>query len=335
LEVFMAHANARLTLHERVLLVRRVRVDGRPVAHVAKELGISRQCAHRWVRRYDEDGWAGLRERSSRPHRVANRTSPAAEQAVLACRQSIRQGPAAIAEHTGVPARTVSRILRRRNQPRLADCDPLTGQVIRAGKTTSMRYERSRPGELIHLDVKKIGKIPDGGGWRALGRAATAGHRKKQIRIGYDYVHAAVDDHTPAWPTPRSFPTKPVPPAPPSLLRAAAYFSTHGITTIERVITDNRLGLPPLPRLPRGRGPTGSQAEVHQTPLPLAERQGRTLQPEPANRMGLPADLRQQRRTRSGAATMDGVLQHPTASQRTRRPSTDQQTVTNAMTEYT
>ncbi|WP_344054982.1 helix-turn-helix domain-containing protein, partial [Planotetraspora silvatica] len=160
----MAHANARLTVHGRILLVRRVRVDGRPVAHVAKELGISRQCAHRWVRRYDEQGWSGLHERSSRSHRVANRTPAPVEARVLACRRTDRRGPAHIAQQTGVPERTVSRILRRHDMPRLADCDPLTGTVIRASRNTTTRYERARPGELVHLDVKKIGKIPDGGG---------------------------------------------------------------------------------------------------------------------------------------------------------------------------
>ncbi|GAA1311562.1 hypothetical protein Psi02_55710 [Planotetraspora silvatica] len=108
----MAHANARLIMHGRIPLVRRVRLEGRPVAHVAKELGISRQCAHRWVRRYDEQGWPGLRERSSRPHRVANRTPASVEARVLACRRTDRRGPAHITDQTGVPERTVSRILR-------------------------------------------------------------------------------------------------------------------------------------------------------------------------------------------------------------------------------
>ncbi|GAA1287331.1 hypothetical protein Psi02_71110 [Planotetraspora silvatica] len=90
-EVFMAHANARLSMHGRILLVRRVRVESRPVAHVAKEPGISRQCAHRWVRRYDEQGWLGLRERSSRPHRVANRTPAPVEARVPASTCVVRR----------------------------------------------------------------------------------------------------------------------------------------------------------------------------------------------------------------------------------------------------
>jgi transposase InsO family protein len=235
-EVFVAHANARLTMHGRTLLVRRVRLDGRPVAHVAKELGISRQCAHRWVRRYDQYGWPGLQERSSRPHRVANRTCAAVEERVVTCRRALRRGPAPIAEHTGVPERTVSRILRRHHMPHLADCDPLTGAPIRAGRTSTSRYEHERPGDLIHLDVKKIGRIPDGGGWRAHGRS-------EQVRgrgIGYDYVHAAVDDHSRLAYTEIHTDEKGITCAA-FLTRAAAFFAVHGIDRIERVITDNAL----------------------------------------------------------------------------------------------
>jgi transposase len=133
----MGHANARLTFHGRCLLVRRVRMQGRPVAHVAADLGVSRQCAHRWVRRFDAQGWPGLHDRSSRPHRIAGRTPAAVEEQVVACRRAQRRGPAFIAEATGVPARTVSRILRRAGEPVLAVCDPLTGQVIRASKATA------------------------------------------------------------------------------------------------------------------------------------------------------------------------------------------------------
>ena len=87
----------------------------------------------------------------------------------------------------------MTRILRRHGVPRLPECDPMTGDVIRASRATGLRYERERPGELVHIDVKKLGKIPDGGGWRANGR----GPRLRSKRdIGYDYVHSMVDDHS-------------------------------------------------------------------------------------------------------------------------------------------
>ena len=127
----MAHRNARLTVHGRRLLVDRVRVQGRPAAHVAKELGVSRQCAYRWLGRYDAEGEAGLHDRSSRPHRTPTRTPARVEQRVLRARRRHRCGPAGLARHTGVPAATCGRILRRHDIPRLADCDPLTGTPIR------------------------------------------------------------------------------------------------------------------------------------------------------------------------------------------------------------
>ena len=191
----MPHRNARLTVHGRQLLVDRVS-SGRPVAHVAKEVGVSRQCAHRWVTRYAAEGEAGLQDRSSRPRHSPRRTSPAVEAAVVAARRQHRRGPDWLAAELGVPARTVSRILRRHQLPYLADCDPLTGQLIRSSKQTACRYEKDRPGELVHMDVKKIGKIPDGGGWRAHGRPATEAEKTRRPKIGYDYVHSLVDDHS-------------------------------------------------------------------------------------------------------------------------------------------
>lgn len=234
----MSHRNARLTFHGRRTLVERVREQGMPIAHVAKMMGVSRQCAHRWIARFDAAGEAGLVDRSSRPHRMPAKTSAQVEAAVLAARFEHRRGQDWLGPELGLPARTVSRILRRHQAPRLADCDPLTGEVIRASKTTAVRYERDRPGELVHMDVKKIGRIPDGGGWRAIGRPLGVNTRaKKKARIGYDYVHSVVDDHSrlayseilddEKADTTAAF-----------FGRAVAFFATHGIA-IEEVMTDN------------------------------------------------------------------------------------------------
>ena len=234
----MAHANARLTFHGRCLLVRRVVFDQRPVAHVAKELGVSRQCAHRWVNRYRAAGWEGLRDRSSRPHTCPRRTSAPVEAAVVAALKRLRCGPDALAAATGVPARTISRILHRHRIPPLAACDPITGTPIRAQRASAARYERARPGELVHLDVKKLGRIPEGGGWRVHGRAAGSTYAKKQARIGFDYVHAAVDDHSRlAYAEIHS--DEKADTCAGFLTRAAAFFAARGIDHIERVITDN------------------------------------------------------------------------------------------------
>lgn len=230
----MGHANARLTVHGRLVLVERVSA-GRPVAHVAKELGVSRQCAHRWVRRFREEGATGLVDRSSRPHHTPSRTPAEAEERVIAARARLRCGPARISAATGVPVRTVSRVLTRHGVPRLAECDPLTGQRIRATRHTTRRYEHSHAGDLLHLDVKKIGKIPPGGGWRAHGRSLRPNTHR---RLGYDYVHAAIDDHSrlayaeilhdERGTTCAAF-----------LLRATAWFAQQGIPRIHRVLTDN------------------------------------------------------------------------------------------------
>lgn len=114
----------------------------------------------------------------------------------------------------------------------------MTGEVIRASKTTTLRYERERPGELVHVDVKKIGKIPDGGGWKAHGRQMGSTAAKRKTKIGYDYVHSMVDDHC-RLAYSESLPDEKGPTCAAFLLRAAAYFATFGISRIEEVITDN------------------------------------------------------------------------------------------------
>ena len=233
----MSHRNARLTFHGRRLLVARVE-SGMPVAHVAKAMGISRQCAHRWVARFAAEGETGLHDRSSRPHRCPTRTRPEVEQGVLRLRRAERRGQDWLGPELNLPARTVSRVLRRHGVPYLRECDPLTGQLIRSSKTTAIRYEREHPGELTHMDVKKIGRIPDGGGWKAHGRQMGSTGAKKRARIGYDYVHSMVDDHS------RLAYSEILPDEKGStcagfVLRSAAYFAAKGISRIERVITDN------------------------------------------------------------------------------------------------
>lgn len=237
-EVLVSHANARLTVHGRLLLVERIVSRCRPVAHVAAELGVSRQCAHRWIRRFREEGAAGLVDRSSRPHRCPRRTSVSIEAAVVELRQTARRGQDWIGPELGLPARTVSAILRRYQVPYLRECDPLTGVVIRASKMTAIRYERARPGELIHMDVKKIGRIPDGGGWKAHGKQMGRTSAARKARIGFDYVHSAIDDHSRLAHS-EILPDEKGATCGAFLTRAAEYFAAHGITTIEQIITDN------------------------------------------------------------------------------------------------
>ncbi|MER7958231.1 IS481 family transposase [Streptomyces sp. NPDC096030] len=223
----MAHRNARLTVFGRRLLVERV-CSGRPVAHVAAEMGISRATAHKWIRRWRAEGEAGLHDRPSRPRTTPHRTPAVVEAHVCELRRSRKLGPARIGPILGLPASTVHRILTRHHLNRLAWIDRPTGQIIR-------RYERERPGELIHVDVKKLGRIPDGGGHKTLGRQAG---RATRNGVGFDYVHSAVDDHSRLAYSEIHGDEK-VATCAAFLTRAAAFFQTCGISRIERVLTDN------------------------------------------------------------------------------------------------
>jgi transposase InsO family protein len=229
----MAHVRPRLSPFSRLLLVQRA--QQRPLAHVAAELGVSRQTAYRWVRRYAAQGEAGLLDRPSRPHHSPRRTPAEVEAQILALRAASRRGPVWLAAQLGAHPSTIGRVLRRHRVPLLCDLDPVTGAQLRARRPSPRRYERAQPGELVHLDVKKLGRIPEGGGWRLHGRAA--GERVRARGIGYDYVHVAVDDHTrlayaevlddERGATCAGF-----------LTRAGAFLAAHGIG-IQRVLTDN------------------------------------------------------------------------------------------------
>lgn len=233
----MSHRNARTTFQGRLLIVQRHR-DGWRQAHIAKAMGISRQCVKKWLDRYVSEGAAGLHDRSSRPHSCPRRTPEQVEDRIVELRRRERRGPDWLGAELGVPARTVSGVLARRGVPRLCDLDPLTGEVIRASKATAVRYERSKPGELAHMDVKKLGRIPDGGGWRAHGTAATKAAKARRAGVGFDYVHSLVDDYS-RLAYSEVLPDEKGPTCAGFLERAIAYFAVHGIARIERLMTDN------------------------------------------------------------------------------------------------
>ena len=180
----MAHANARLTQFGRLLLVQRITELGWPPPLAAESLGVSRATAYKWLARYRAEGRAGLADRTSRPHRCPHALPAAQVRRVLAARRRRRQGPHRLGYHLGLPRSTVYGVLRRHHMSRLADTDRTSGVVV--------RYQREQPGELVHLDVKKLGRIPDGGGHRIHGRAEGTRGRG----IGYDYVHSAIDDRS-------------------------------------------------------------------------------------------------------------------------------------------
>ncbi len=233
----MYHRNARLTPNGRRIIIERV-LAGRPVAHVAKELGISRTCAHRWLSRYRTHGWAGLEDRSSKPRSCPHATPARVVANVLAQRVEHREGPMNLGRRCGVSARTVSRILARAGVSRLWDLDPVTGNRIRASRATDRRYERDAPGDMIHIDVKKLGRIPDGGGWRADPKQSTRNHSTGHERVGFDYVHVAVDDHS-RLAYAEVLPDEKGPTCAGFLTRAAAAMAAQG-APVRRVMTDTR-----------------------------------------------------------------------------------------------
>ena len=224
------HANAALSLRQRERMVRRVVEQGWPLVKAAEAAEVSARTCSKWVTRYRAEGEAGLLDRSSAPHRVANRTEENTLQAIAALRR-LRFTGAEISELLDRPLSTVSGILTRIGMGRLG----------RLGLEPARRYERERPGELIHIDVKKLGRIQGGAGHRMTGRrhytprlTDRAGRRRGTA--GWDYVHIAIDDCTRlAYAEVLSDETATT--AIGFLRRAVAFYRRHGIT-VERLLTD-------------------------------------------------------------------------------------------------
>jgi transposase InsO family protein len=222
------HRNAPLTPEGRLRLCLRIE-DGWTVAAAAESMNISRPCAYKWWRRYRDEGVAGLEDRSSRPRSCPHQTPARVERRIVALRQSRKLGPARLAGIVGVPASTVHRVLVRHGINRLRWMDRPTGRVIR-------RIETRRPGELVHIDVKKLARVPDGGGHKFHGRRTEVLHNQ----AGYTHIHTAIDaysrlaysefagvenrDNCVAF-----------------LERAVAWFAERGIM-IDRILTDNGNG---------------------------------------------------------------------------------------------
>jgi transposase InsO family protein len=212
---------------------------GWPAAHVAEQLGVSRATVHKWLRRHAEGGDAALVDRSSRPIRMPARTPTRVEKRVLAARRRRQRGAVVLAADLGLNPSTVGRILARHHVPDLAAVDPITGDPVRCSRRSANRYEHPTPGAMIHVDVKKLGRIPPGGGWRLRGREATVAHKHKRIKTGYDYVHTAIDDHTRLAYSEIHADEKDATCAG-FLHRALAWFAEHGMQ-VRRVLTDNAL----------------------------------------------------------------------------------------------
>ena len=187
----MTHANAPLTPVGRARLADLINTQGWSVRRAAERFQVSPATASKWARRARTG--ASMTDRSSRPHRSPARTAQHVERRIVALRFTRRWGPHRIGYHLRMPRSTVERVLHRYRRPILTHVDQATGLAVRRLKP--VRYERGQPGDLIHVDIKKQGRIPDGGGHRMLGRTIGNRHNKKKGR-GYAFLHHAVDDHS-------------------------------------------------------------------------------------------------------------------------------------------
>ena len=236
----MAHANAALTPRMRLRLARAIVEDGWTVSYAATVFQVAYPTAKRWAERYRQAGPAGMVDRSSRPHHCPLRTPRPVVRRNVHLRWHQRLGPVEIADRLGMPASTVYAVLRRCRLSRLSYIDRRTGE-------RSRRYEHDHPGSLLHVDVKKLGNIPDGGGWRYVGRQRGDHNRQRtpgkprnryyNPKLGTAFVHTVLDDHSRvAYAEIHDDETAAT--AIGVLRRAVAWFATRGVT-VERVLSDN------------------------------------------------------------------------------------------------
>ncbi len=230
----MLHRTAKLTPFGRRLLVERIVVGGWPPALAAETVGVSRATAYKWLRRYHAEGIAGLQDRSSRPRRRPRALPDRSVERILLARRRLRVGPHRLGPLLGHPSSTVYGVLRRHGVSRLAHADRLTGAPI--------RYVRERPGELLHVDVKKLGRIPPGGGHRLLGPTA-----RNHLGLGHDVVHVAIDDAT-RLAYVAVFADERAPTTLAFIRDALDHFASLGVR-VERVMTDNAWTYTHSPRL--------------------------------------------------------------------------------------
>lgn len=226
------HANARLSVKGRELLVDRVEHAGWSVIRAAEAGGITERTAHKWLARYRSEGTAGLLDRSSAPLRVTNRTDERRVEAIAALRR-LRMTSAEIGEVLGMALSTVSGILTQIGM----------GKLGRLGLEPAQRYERQRPGELIHIDVKKLGRIHQGAGHRITGKRGrykpqrTDAEGRVRKTVGWEFVHIAIDDATRLVYV-EVLPDEKALTAIAFLRRAVAHYKSYGLT-VEQLLTDN------------------------------------------------------------------------------------------------
>jgi len=213
-------ARMRYSFESRCRTVEAIR-SGAPVSEVARRHGVSRAQAYRWWRRYRAEGWSGLQDRPSTPHRQPRRTAAGLEARIVAARVASHDGPLMLAAKLGLAASTVGKVLRRfgcsRREP--------------APRPPVVRYERERPGELLHIDTKKLGRF-----WQVGKRILDDGVRRNRA-AGWQHVHVAVDDHS-RLARAEILPTDRAVDAVAFLRRTVAWYREQGVV-VDAVLTDN------------------------------------------------------------------------------------------------
>lgn len=294
----MAQHRPRLNVFGRQLLVHRIEDERWPVALAAEAAGVSRATAYKWLRRYRAAGEAGLLDRSSRPHRSPRRLGPELEATILQARVRRRFGPHRLSPLLGLPRSTIGKVLARHGFSRLADADGPTGAPI--------RYVRERPGELIHQDHKKLGRIPPGGGHRFLDRGSGQ-HNRGGTGWGYDHFEVLVDDASRVAYV-AHVPDESGASAARALAEAAVFFAEHGVR-IERVMTDNGLAYTNSRTYAAVLDELGARHLRTRPYRPPDERQGRGIHQDAAARVGVREALSLEPRTSRDAAALGRLLQ--------------------------
>ena len=333
----MSHANATLTPITRLRLARLVVETGWTYAAASTMFMVSRRTAKKWADRYRAEGPAGMADRTSRPHHCPAKTPAAVVRRIVSLRWRHRLGPVQIAGRLGLPASTVHAVLVRCRINRLSRIDRVTGEPLR-------RYEHDHPGSLIHVDVTKFGNIPDGGGWRYVGKAQGDRNRAATVaRTGTREAPATArcwaprtctpsSTTTPASPTPRSAPTRKPPPRSGCCTAPTAWFADRGVT-VERVLSDNGSRLPShawreacaeLGITPKRTRPYRPQTNGK------IERFHRTL----ADGWAYARFYELRNRTPSSPARLAALLQSPPGPQRHRSPTTHHPTDQPAWTSH-
>ena len=290
----------RYSVESRLRVVRLIEAGMAP-AVAARASGASRASAYRWW--YRDAGWQGVCDRSSVPRRQPRRLSREAELEILAARRYANAGPVIVAGLLGRPPSTVWKVLRRYGCSRLA----------RRPAEPPRRYERARPGELVHVDIKRLGRF------HTPGKRVFGDDVPRNRHAGWQYVHLAIDDHS------RLAYAEILPSESPTdcarfLRRATSWYHDQGIT-VERVISDNGNG---HRRLARHLHRAGHPAPLHAATQATDERQGRSPRQDPAAGMGLSLRLPNQQPQSQSAQRLPTLVQHPQTPRLTRRPTTNQ-----------